>query len=341
MERQGGWGQGDGGQRGGVRANKRGPRGGGAKRGRGGQKRRQVHQGGRDGHQERIIQPVSAKVLEEKMHECDPQDLLLWLTADRAVDMLLRRRAPEDKSRRWLFAAVRKACRSERSETPNHLLVSIGKSAIFQGLPEYLSRVHIPSMSECNDNTGSPAMDQEMRILTELVEDLVEVLGHLITSRSKDTASSFSQLLLALQNRIIPDLQLDRLKPDMTNIKDMVEKTIRTEADDSERSSDVPCENGDEDKPSDDFRQMNILPNQDDMNNFNPHLNKIDEEFRDLETYLDTQFRLIREDFIRPLREDIREYKENGRRAPTKVYYGVRILLRDMTLQVWLSSTSS
>ena len=253
----------------------------------------------------------------------------------------MRRRAPDDKSRRWLFAAVRKACRSERSETLDHLLVSIGESAIFKGLPEYLSKVHIPPMSERKENTGSPAMDQEMRILTEQVEDLVEVLSHMITSLSEDTASIVSQLLLALENRVIPDLQLDRLKPDMTNIKDMVEKTFRTEADEGERSLDVPCKNGDEDKPSDGFRQMNIIPNQDDMNNFNPHLTKIDEEFRDLETYLDTQFRLVREDFIRPLREDIREFKENGTRAPTKVYYGVRILLRDMTLQVWLSPTSS
>ena len=96
-------------------------------------------------------------------------------------------------------------------------------------------------------------------------------------------------------------------------------QTVRTEADEEQRSSD-------------NFRQMSIFPNQNDMNNFNPPL--YDEEFPDLDAYIDTQFRLIKEDFNRPLRDDIREYKANSRKASKEVYHGVRILAEDMTFQV-------
>ena len=97
-------------------------------------------------------------------------------------------------------------------------------------------------------------------------------------------------------------------------------QTVRTEADEEERSSD-------------NFRQMSIFPNQNDMNmNFNPPL--YNEEFPDLDAYLDTQFRLIKEDFNRPLRDDIREYKANSRKASKEVYHGVRILAEDKTFQV-------
>ena len=308
-----------------------GPRLGGWGRGCGGQRRRVP----------RIIKPVSAKVLEKKIDECHPLDLLLWLTADRAVDMLLRSRAPDDESRRLLFAAVRKACRSGKSETLNHLLISVCESAIFDGLPKYLTRAYTRSMSECKDNTVSIGMDQQMRALTDLVDHVVEVLGHMMTSLPTESASSVSQLLFALENLPIPDPHLERLKPAITNIKDIVKITIKIEADEDETSSDIPCKNGDKVEHSDDFRQMNIIPNLDDMSNFNPHLTRIDEKFPDLEAYLDTQFRLIREDFIRPLREDIGEYKEKRKRAPKEVYHGVRILPGDMTLQVWLSATSS
>ena len=46
--------------------------------------------GGREAYREmRTIQPVGAKLLEEKIDEYDRQELLLWLTADRGVEVLL------------------------------------------------------------------------------------------------------------------------------------------------------------------------------------------------------------------------------------------------------------
>ena len=117
----------------------------------------------------RTIQPVGAKLLEEKTEEYDPQELLLWLTADRGVEVLLETEAPRDESRRLLFAAVGKACMSERSETLNHLLISLRDSAMFKGLSEYLATVYIPSMNM------APRQN-----LTKLVENLLELVLSLL-----------------------------------------------------------------------------------------------------------------------------------------------------------------
>ena len=103
--------------------------------------------GGREGNQERIFQPASAKMLEDKVFQYEPQELLLWLTAERGVEVLLGTKDPQEDSRRHILAAAEKACKSERSETLNHLLISLRDSALFKGLPEYLSTVYIHSVS--------------------------------------------------------------------------------------------------------------------------------------------------------------------------------------------------
>ena len=284
--------------------------------------------GGRESHRMmRTIQPVGAKLLEEKTEEYDPQELLLWLTADRGVEVLLETEAPRDESRRLLFAAVGKACMSERSETLNHLLISLRDSAMFKGLSEYLSTVYIPSMSLASRQN-----------LTQFVETLVELLSYLMTSLPTDSARSVSLLLPVIETRVMPALHLQRLKGDILRIKEMVEDTIRSKAEEGEMSSPTSREKEDESEPPDDFRQIDIVPTVEDLNNFNPFLrqNKINEKFKSLDSYLDIQFRLLREDFVRPLREGIREFKEDGARnsKDIKIYHGVRILFPDMTPQV-------
>ena len=65
-------------------------------------------------------------------------------------------------------------------------------------------------------------------------------------------------------------------------------------------------------EPPENFRDLSLLPSPDDLNSEKqPFLRPNVEvgKFRDLDHFLDIQFRLLREDYIRPLREGIREYK--------------------------------
>ena len=53
--------------------------------------------------------------------------------------------------------------------------------------------------------------------------------------------------------------------------------------------------------------------------------NKIDGSYNDVEHYLDVQFRLLREDFVRPLREGIAQLLERLGSAKTDVHQDIRL----------------
>lgn len=87
-------------------------------------------------------------------------------------------------------------------------------------------------------------------------------------------------------------------------------------------------------EPPDDFRQISIYPTSEEIiGSASPFLrkNKLEGSYRDVGEYLDVQFRLLREDFVKPLKEGIREYilQQHGERAKkrilsVKVYRNVR-----------------
>ncbi|XP_034243136.1 NFX1-type zinc finger-containing protein 1-like [Thrips palmi] len=65
--------------------------------------------------------------------------------------------------------------------------------------------------------------------------------------------------------------------------------------------------------PPEDFRELPVFPTVEDLTLLHrPYLraNKVQGAYDDANHYLDVQFRLLREDFIRPLRDGIREYCE-------------------------------
>ena len=87
--------------------------------------------------------------------------------------------------------------------------------------------------------------------------------------------------------------------------------------------------------PPEDFRALSVIPTQEDiLTGKRPFLrrNKIDGSYNDAEHYLDVQFRLLREDFMRPLREGIAQLLERtgcaeiGALPDIRVYKDVQLL---------------
>ncbi|CAH2096340.1 unnamed protein product [Euphydryas editha] len=74
-----------------------------------------------------------------------------------------------------------------------------------------------------------------------------------------------------------------------------------------------------EQEPPDNFRELSVLPRREDIMEEYPYLraNIIEGNYRDVEHYLDVQFRLLREDCFGPLREGIRQFMQD----PTKRKY--------------------
>nr|XP_026689972.1 NFX1-type zinc finger-containing protein 1-like isoform X1 [Ciona intestinalis] len=90
-------------------------------------------------------------------------------------------------------------------------------------------------------------------------------------------------------------------------------------------------------QPPDNFRSISVFPTLEDIiMTSRPFLrkNQIDSAYNSVDDYLDVQFRLLREDFIRPLREGIQSYHKLGKDATSyqisklddiKVYQNVRV----------------
>ena len=88
-------------------------------------------------------------------------------------------------------------------------------------------------------------------------------------------------------------------------------------------------------EPNEDFRTLTVEPTIDDIAvNELPLVRRIivDGHFKDTDTYLDVMFRLLREDFIRPLREGINEFMSspNSKNRNVNVYKNCRLLYADM-----------
>eukprot|EP00794_Sanderia_malayensis_P018595 gene18595-20461_t len=85
--------------------------------------------------------------------------------------------------------------------------------------------------------------------------------------------------------------------------------------------------------PPEDFRTLSIVPTPDDLDmEKRPFLRRIKKygKYHNAEEYLDIQFRLLREDFVQPLREGIHEIvaemQREDRKQNLKIYTNVRII---------------
>ena len=88
------------------------------------------------------------------------------------------------------------------------------------------------------------------------------------------------------------------------------------------------------DTPPTDYRQESVLPTCEDIKedkNIFVRPAVIDGGYKDKDHYLDVQFRLMKQDFVIPLRQGIQEFQKNGMKrhfssCDLRMYYGVHIL---------------
>ena len=74
-------------------------------------------------------------------------------------------------------------------------------------------------------------------------------------------------------------------------------------------------------EPPENFRELSVIPQVEDLIS-RPFLreNITDRRFKDLDHYLDVQFRLLREDFVKPLRDGIHQLKKSSALEPNHEY---------------------
>ncbi|XP_046546854.1 LOW QUALITY PROTEIN: NFX1-type zinc finger-containing protein 1-like [Haliotis rubra] len=218
-----------------------------------------------------------------------------------------------------IISILAKGCRSSSSENVSKMLVAVKNSNLLNWTVNNM----LTEMSN-GDCTREEA--------THTLKDLYIVLQHM-SSRIPSSVMLTMGLDKHIQNVFqtitaeteIWNTDLSQEMKIFSDIKGQILNRLDNEKEKAEKQRKKI-------KPPDDFRTLSVFPRGEDLNMRNiPFLrkNKQHGTYDDMDEYLDIQFRLLREDFIQPLREGIQEYwdyqKDRSIRKSIKVYKGVTI----------------
>ncbi|XP_060086142.1 NFX1-type zinc finger-containing protein 1-like [Ylistrum balloti] len=317
--------RGDGGGRGGGR----GDRGDGNRRVR----RGDLNRGrGRDDRQARAPRPwrtrLGFKRLNELQHK-EPSDILITIAhSDSGLQEGLNDATLSNDFISLFLRCIAKACRCQSSPAKVIQLLTCILNSTFINctLPTFMSRMILEK---------SPVRQLEFRAP---LHDTIFIMSE-IARRSPSSITSVFGVMGVMQSvlntlRATTDIIEDDLWKDFNECC-MLRDHMLAEAQVKSRKREQTSSRHDDDKPPDNFREISVFPEKSDVQNEEgPFLrrNKIKGGFQNLDHYLDVQFRLLREDFVGPLRDGINGYiaavqtGKSKRSQEMRVYYDVQVI---------------
>lgn len=237
-----------------------------------------------------------------------------------------------------IMKIICKACSTEFSELKKRIIILACNEIFLNELVKFMTNLPLET-SEHNNARVKPFFENVVmfcQVVIELMPNLaIEKLRRIliITEMNVEACSKYlniviDQTFVEKMKLIIGDLNL------LTKQKEERESILKNES-----KNYVPL-------PTENFREIIVYPQPNDIHLQRPFLQPNLEKgsFRGVEQYLDTQFRLLREDFISPLRNGINSYigKESEQFEETKkfkhkfdsvrVYNKVRFLKPKTTL---------
>jgi hypothetical protein len=204
--------------------------------------------------------------------------------------------------------------------------------------PEFLSR--FPTMLV----EGALSSDTSGATVQEVAVDMVHFFATLTTMLPltavglKSTVQSCLSSLLGLSaqgdsNVVVPDSLVAQFKEVLSDLEALQVNAPKSNSRWLARRKQV-AEKQKFEQPRDNFRDINIYPSSEEVLSAKPLFlrpNIVDCPYLDVEHYLDVQFRLLREDFVRPLREGVQDIIKNinSRKCESqsvKIYRDVQFL---------------
>ena len=221
-----------------------------------------------------------------------------------------------------LTSTLGKACNVPPGENINRILATLKGSAFFNSkIPTLLDRLQ--------ESTALNSQISRQRFIEHLIEIFMKYLTHLPSSYAD---LPYTQLKAALDQSSVQNKE--ELQTRLDEFKQVRNDVIRGER----QRHGKRFVNRAGEKPPNDFRDMPICPETKEITTQErPFLRKNISKGRydNAEHYLDVQFRLLREDFLEPLREGIREIVLNiprhQRKQLMKNYRSVEIVGKEFT----------
>ncbi|KAJ7385057.1 NFX1-type zinc finger-containing protein 1 [Desmophyllum pertusum] len=246
----------------------------------------------------RKINVLDLKTLKEK----DCTEVVYKLNESMApFKFFLRSQEEQHNSDDFIFdltCTLAIACDAPPDENTNKILAALkGSLFLSSKVPRLLDRVQ--GTSALNDQDSQP------RLIQWLIKIFMRYLRHLPSSYAD---LPYDQLKRALDQSNID--RKDELQKELEAFKKVRDDIIRAER----QKHGKRYINKAGQKPPNDFRDIPICPtNKEITSKERPFLRKNISKgrYEDAEHYLDVQFRLLREDFLEPLREGINEIVQN------------------------------
>jgi len=281
-----------------------------------------------DRHEQR---PMSfAKLKSLTLKENDPDGVLMELLQSRSgfVQLVNQNFGYKDNPS-FIMCVMNIATRSSNPTSVRQLLDKLQGKLLLE-LNAILGKILMKDDSaRCFWNNGN-VLSKFIHDVSDFVQSLMSILPSTLAMCNgiilslKSCASTFPNI----------DIQSCVQNTDEVFVKVKSEKETKEKV---QLSMKRPLYAGNENAaPPDDFREIDIFPRMEDIHlNEAPFLraNKTKGKYDSVDTYLDVQFRLLREDYVQPLRQGIYEYRKAvsegasvKRLRNIRVYQDVQIL---------------
>ncbi|KAG9356145.1 hypothetical protein JZ751_000989 [Albula glossodonta] len=270
----------------------------------------------------------------EKILQMEPSEVVMKLAAPGSgLREFLERTENTDPLTHITLDVLSKACSSRTNRQNLQHLLSTVKDSYFlkRTIPMFVMML------------GTAAGDQDKREQSMgRLKQIMDLYTALMSTFPSSTVIDVSMAVVLLERELTQLQQAgctgtEDVQESLANLQRMVAHLQEKKRDGTLRSDSYSLLLGDQDETGvESFRRMSVFPTYSDFHaNERPFLrpNKVGETFRDSETYLDTHFRLLREDFLKPLRDGISHLLQfdgkdlrRGRFDDIRMYFSTRIL---------------
>ena len=249
--------------------------------------------------------PLGYKALEEICHSKSPEDGILELAIKRErFEALLKSSEIRRDLMKLIIRAIHLCCSQNgvRHHAEDILRLVIETKFLTVHVSSFISRMLSYAGSSREEFQPSDTILRLAEVFLEFLQRFGREIVHSIP-------------VFQLEHTFA-GLKAKRLLENTTTLENRVRqvKELHIKITDEEFDSVCSKEEETEDEPPRSFRELSVFPQAADLSvTYQPFIrvNVLRRRYRDLEHYLDVQFRLVRADFILPLREGIHQLRKD------------------------------
>lgn len=269
----------------------------------------------------------------EGLSEKDPEELVLDILNNlECIQTLINRPAHCDDEIVLVIKLLRKAIDTSFLEAKHKVLQSIFNKTFVDNLKKFITYLSLQSAEDRNKSVHFwKEPDQFWRNVVDICQYALDAIPTFATNSLPPIISSLKVYIDPFQSR--HDLTVpEQIKIDVENLDAIISEKVRDIMEKHRiQKEKFGSSDQDNEEPPDDFRQITVYPTALEIMSGRRFLrpNIIKGPYKDVNHYLDVQFRLLREDFVAPLRKGIQMFRSlevQKRLDNVTVHKGVRFI---------------